>query len=187
MAEKALGTMSSLPIEALVAAPVMAAMRAQIMMSQEFANFIQRVGMEKDGSLRMVPFSFPAPIIGDDGSPTGETRECNVSAPFLALTGAPNFAIEELTVEFNIKIETMDQEESRSSKSPKEDKQDTSSGLNFQGRVAESSSQTRKTDTNAQYKFNLTARKQDPPEAISRILDILTDSTVRMLQGDKKE
>lgn len=182
VAEKALGTMASLPIEALVAAPVMAAMRSQIMMSQEFANFIQTVGMDKEGNIRMVPFTFPAPVIGEDGLPTGKTKDCKVSAPFIALTGIPNFAIEELIVEFNMKVETMEQEESEFSPEQEKVGQGKASGLKINGRIAESTKQTRKTDTNSQYQFKITARKQEPPEAIMKIFDILTASTIKMIQ-----
>lgn len=181
MAENVLGTMASLPIESLVAAPVMAAMRSQIMISKEFANFIQTVGMDKEGKIRMVPFTFSAPVIGEDGAPTGKTKECKVNAPFLALTGAPNFAIEELNVEFNMKVETMEQDES--DPSLEQGNADQTSGVKIQGRIAENAKQTRKTDTNAQYQFKVTATKQPPPEAIMKIFDILTESTIKMVQS----
>lgn len=183
MAENVLGTMASLPIESLVAAPVMAAMRSQIMISKEFANFIQTVGMDKEGKIRMVPFTFAAPVIGENGAPTGKTRDCKVNAPFLALTGAPNFAIEELNVEFNMKVETMEQDESEPSQEQDQEEPGKPPGLKIQGRIAENKKQTRKTDTNAQYQFQVTARKQPPPEAIMKIFDILTESTIKMIQS----
>lgn len=184
MAEKALGTMASLPIEALVAAPVMAAVRSQIMITEEFTNFIKTVGMDKEGNVRMVPFTFPAPVIGEDGLPTGKTKDCKIVAPFIALTGIPNFAIEELNVEFNMKVETMEQEESEFSQEKEKSGQGKAAGLKIHGRIAESSKQTRKTDTNSQYQFKITARKQDPPEAIMKIFDLLTASTIKMIQTE---
>lgn len=159
----------------------MAAIRSQIMISQEFANFIQTVGMDEEGKVRMVPFTFTAPVLSEDGIPTGKKKECKINAPFIALTGVSNLAIEELGVEFNMKVETMVQGGVEPPTEQEECGHGRASGLQIQGRVAEGFRQTRKTDISPQYKFKITARKQQSPEAIMKIFDILTESTVKMI------
>jgi hypothetical protein len=184
MDEKDIAVLSSLPIEKLVAAPVISTARAQIMLSQEFANFIQSIGLDKDGNIRMMPFVFDAPTIGDDGKPTGETRECKIQAPFIALTGVPNFAIEELAVDFSIKIDHCEQSELKNSPDQGSHEAESDTSLsNIKGRVSQGTSQTRKTDTDARYNFKLTAKKQAPPEALMKILDMLTEITIKLREA----
>ncbi len=186
MADKDIAVLSSLPIEKLVAAPVISAARAQIMLSQEFANFIQSIGLDKDGNIRMMPFTFDAPTIGDDGKPTGETKECKIQAPFIALTGVPNFAIEELSVDFSIKIDISEQSDLKSSPYTGSDEPGNETSISqIKGRISQNVSHTRKSDTDARYNFKLTAKKQPPPEALMKILDMLTETTVKM--SEKKE
>ncbi len=183
MAENEVAVLSSLPIDKLVAAPVISAARAQIMLSQELANFIQSIGLDKDGDIRMIPFVFDAPTIGDDGKPTGDTRECKIQAPFIALTGVPNFAIEELSVDFSIKIDHLEHTDLKYSQGRNSNETEFDTSLSqIKGRVSQSASQTRETDTDARYSFKLTAKKQAPPEALMKILDMLTETTVKMIE-----
>ncbi|MNM47834.1 hypothetical protein D3C81_588080 [compost metagenome] len=51
--------------------------------------------------------------------------------------------------------------------------------LNVKGQVSHKSSQTRKTDTRARYAFNTKVRRQDPPEALMRVIDFLTDAATK--------
>lgn len=51
--------------------------------------------------------------------------------------------------------------------------------LNVKGSVSHKSTQTRKTDTRARYAFNTTLKRQDPPEAMMRVIDFLTDAATK--------
>lgn len=51
--------------------------------------------------------------------------------------------------------------------------------LNVKGSVSHKSSQTRKTDTRARYAFNTTLKRQDPPEAMMRVIDFLTEAATK--------
>lgn len=181
MADNEVALLYSLPIETLVAAPLISAARAQIMLSQEFANYIQSVGLNKDGNIRMMPFIFDAPTIGDDGKTTGDTRECKIQVPFIALTGVPNFGIEELTVDFSIKIAVSEQMELKGTQSPdRKESQQVTSLAEMRGNISPSGANIRKSDTEGRYSFKLTAKKQEPPEALMKILDMLTETTVKL-------
>ncbi len=49
----------------------------------------------------------------------------------------------------------------------------------MKGSVSHKSTQTRKTDTRARYAFNTTLKRQDPPEAMMRVIDFLTDAATK--------
>ncbi|MCL2697361.1 MAG: DUF2589 domain-containing protein [Oscillospiraceae bacterium] len=65
------GIVNNLPIEKMVAAPLTAAIKAQSQMSMEMAKFIDNVGVDKDGNIRMVTFKYQettvtSPAVYDD-------------------------------------------------------------------------------------------------------------------------
>jgi hypothetical protein len=45
--------------------------------------------------------------------------------------------------------------------------------------IVSKSTQTRKTDTRARYAFNTSLRSQDPPEAMMRVIDFLTEAATK--------
>lgn len=51
--------------------------------------------------------------------------------------------------------------------------------LNVKGSVSHKSTQTRKTDTRARYAFNTTLKRQEPPEAMMRVIEFLTDAATK--------
>ncbi|MNC65137.1 hypothetical protein D3C75_1154010 [compost metagenome] len=51
--------------------------------------------------------------------------------------------------------------------------------LDMKGSISHKSTQTRKSDTRARYAFNTTLRRQDPPEAVMRVIDFLTDAATK--------
>ncbi|MNE55218.1 hypothetical protein D3C80_1500430 [compost metagenome] len=51
--------------------------------------------------------------------------------------------------------------------------------LNVKGSFSHKSTQTRKTDTRARYAFNTTLKRQDPPEAMMRVIDFLTEAATK--------
>ncbi len=178
---------NNLPIEKMVAAPLTAAMKAQSDMSVALANYIRSVGMDDKGNVRMVTFNY------EDGEQKGGSDEGKVTrhieAPFIAMTGIPNLAVEDVDVSFELSIATAEAEKHDGSQ-----KIDTSASTKWfspvtakmTGSVTHSSSQTRSTDTRAKYSFHVSARKQQPPEALMRIIDTITDRVTRPLDGEKK-
>lgn len=51
--------------------------------------------------------------------------------------------------------------------------------MSVKGQVSHKSTQTRKTDTRARYAFNTRVKRQDPPEALMRVIDFLTDAATK--------
>lgn len=171
---------NNLPIEKMIAAPLTATIKAQSEMSMALANFIQSVGFDRDGNIRMVNFNYM-------DTQEGKNVERHIQAPFLAMTGLPNMAVEEVNIAFEMTVASAGMEKSDSS-----EKLDTTAGYkawyspvsaSMTGSVSHSYSQTRSTDTRAKYSFNVTARKQGTPEALQRIIDAITDSVTRPQEG----
>lgn len=174
------GIVNSLPIEKMVAAPLVAAVKAQSEMSLSLAHFIQDVGIDDQGNMRMVTLKYDQTVT-NPSDPTKTTTETRyVQAPFLAMTGLPNLAVESADIAFDLEVKTAEEEVNKN----KEDATVTTEykswwspvTAKFTGTVTHSSEQTRSTDTRAKYSFNISARKQGTPEAFLRIIDAVTNS-----------
>lgn len=184
MDEKLIGNViNNLPIEKMVAAPLTAAMKAQSEMSVALANYIQSVGMDSNGNIRMVTFNY------QDYNNQGKRTERHIEAPFLAMTGIPNLAVEDVDVSFELSIAAAEEENQKG----KAKTDITASSKWFSpvsakmtGSVSHSSSQTRTTDTRAKYSFHVSARKQQAPEALMRIIDTITEHAAKPIEGKKE-
>ena len=85
------GIVNNLPIDKMVSAPLIAAIKAQTDMSMALAHFVKDVGIDEKGQVRMATFNYQENVLGADGKI--ETQDRHIEAPFLALTGIPNLAI----------------------------------------------------------------------------------------------
>jgi len=175
------GIINSLPIEKMVAAPLMAAINAQTEMSMQLANFVNKVGIESGNKVRMVTMEYQQVEANAEGKE--ETKQRFIQAPFLAMTGIPNLAIEDVNISFELEVSTA--EESKSSTTVDTETKGSAKGggwftpkfeASFSAKVCHKSEQTRKTDTRAKYSFNVSARKQAPPEAFMRLIEVITDA-----------
>lgn len=174
------GIVNSLPIEKMVAAPLVAAVKAQSEMSLSLAHFIQDVGIDDQGNMRMVTLKYDQTVVDPTDSTKTTTQTQYVQAPFLAMTGLPNLAVESADISFDLEVKTAEEEVNKN----KEDAAVTTEykswwspvTAKFTGTVTHSSDQTRSTDTRAKYSFNISARKQGTPEAFLRIIDAVTNS-----------
>jgi hypothetical protein len=187
------GIINSLPIDKMIAAPFTAAIQAQSQMSMAMAQFIDTVGITKDGEIRMVTFKYDEMVEDPETKKTTSTTRY-IQAPFLAMTGIPNLAVESVNVDFELEVKTA---ETDTSKSQAELKNETdakwsswwsplSASTKFTGSVSNSRETTRHTDTRAKYSFNVSARKQQTPEAFMRIIDAITNGVAKPTEVEKK-
>ena len=91
-----------------------------------------------------------------------------IQAPLLALVPVPNLAVEEVDINFQMEVTS-------ASKSVAEGTGDEQ-GLRVCGKVSSQAGNTRESNQSAKYQIQVKARKQDTPEGLSRILDILAQS-----------
>lgn len=181
------GIINSLPIEQMVAAPLMAAIKAQKEMSLQLAEYINSVGLDTNGNVRVVTFNYTDKLIGENGEITPVER--SVQAPFLALTGIPNFAMEQVEINFELEVKTAEMDKQALDAKSNAETSGKFFGVSFKmnASVSHHSEQTRSTDTSAKYSFRVTAQRQEPPESLMRVLDIMTNSLANPVEGHDKE
>jgi hypothetical protein len=181
------GILKSLPISTMFAAPVQAAIETHTQACKAVAAFIDEVGMTEDGQVRMVRFSYKEAEIDESGEATGKSIDRVIDIPFIAAVPLPAIGVELVTVDFDLEVST-----SESSSSQTESKGSFSAkagwgpfSVKMSGSVSHKSQQTRKTDTRAKYTVHLEARKQEPPEALMRVIDCLTNAATKPLPAAK--
>ena len=154
-------------ISELIAAPLKAAADAQLDLAMSTVEFIRTVGMESDagGREKLRNLSFLLKSAGEDGT----ERELSLSAPLLAVVPIPNLAVEEVSIDFQMEVTSTTREAS-------EEKGDGSCSLSVCGKVSSQASNTRQSNQSAKYQIEVKARRQDTPEGLSRLLDIMAQS-----------
>lgn len=170
---------NSLPMDRMIAGPLQAMVQAQVTASKSYADFLMQVCIQ-DGKAVAIQFDYDETIVDEQGEYKGVVSK-TMKVPLLAAITHPNIAIEEGNVEFELTIEQSAEDTSSSEKSGE---MAASLGwgpfkLNMKGSISHKSTQTRKTDTRARYAFNTTLKRQEPPEAMMRVIDFLTDAATK--------
>jgi len=170
---------NALPMDRMIAGPLQAMVQAQVTASKSYADFLMQVCVQ-DGKAVAIQFDYDETIVDEQGDYKGIVSK-SMKVPLMAAITHPNIVIEEGKVEFELTISQAAEDFSESAKSGE------LAGylgwgpfkLNMKGSISHKSTQTRMTDTRARYAFNTTLRRQDPPEAVMRIIDFLTDAAVK--------
>jgi len=170
---------NALPMDRMIAAPLQAMVQAQVTASKSYADFLMQVCVQ-EGKAVAIQFDYDETIVDEQGEYKGVVSKC-MKVPLLAAITHPNITIEEGKVEFELTISQMAEDFSESSKNGE---LAASLGwgpfkLDVKGSISSKSTQTRKTDTRARYAFNTTLRRQDPPEAMMRVIDFLTEAATK--------
>lgn len=170
---------NALPLDRMISGPLQAMIQAQVTASKSYADFLLGVCI-KDGKAVSIQFDYDESITDEQGVYKG-TMSRKMQIPLLAAIAHPNIVIEEGTIDFELTI----------SQSAEDTKETAGSGefgaslgwgpfkVNLRGQVSHKSAQTRKTDTRARYAINTRVRRQDPPEALMRVIDFLTEAATK--------
>jgi hypothetical protein len=174
------GMIRSLPIGSMFAAPLMAAIDCHTAACARVADFIDRVGFNPaDKTVRMVRFAYKETLFDAQGKPNVVDRVADV--PFLAMIPLPSLGVKAVAVDFDLQVDTSDTQTSSNEVGA------SLSGsvgiawfkVEFKGSVTHKSEQTRKTDTRAKYTVHLEVDRQDPPEALMRVIEAITQAVTR--------
>lgn len=187
MANPTGSTIKSLPIEYMVASPLLAAIKAHVMAAKAYADFFTSVCLFEDGGVRMIRLTYEESERDDAGNPTGKSFKRVVDVPFFAMVPMPSFGMDKVNVDFELEINTME-----------EAKQATDAsleagfsygfgpwGVSVKGKVSHHRESTRKTDTRSKYSFHVEASRAEPPEALTRVLDHVLNGTSAPIDADK--
>lgn len=98
--------LSSIDFESMIGGPLNAVIRAQAQSAQTSVDFIKAVGFnEDDGQPTMVSFKYMKNIEDDEGEVT--PQEYELSVPILTMLPIPFIRVEETTIDFNAKINSV--------------------------------------------------------------------------------
>ncbi|MDE5566212.1 MAG: DUF2589 domain-containing protein [Anaeroplasmataceae bacterium] len=164
---------AGLQMDQLIGGPLTAAADASTLLANSTAEFINRVGFNKDGKVRTVAFSYHTRSVNDDGTSNFETMKVDV--PMLAIVPIPNLQIDEVNILFDMEVK-------QSEKSEKSmDLGATLSGslnlgivkVSVTGSVSAHSTNTRSSDNSAKYHVDVRATNHGVPEGLARVLDMM--------------
>jgi hypothetical protein len=177
----------SLPIEYMVAQPLIAAIKAHVMAAQAYADFFKSACLYEDGGVRMIRLKYAEQETDDEGNATGKHVERVVDVPFFAMIAMPSFGMDKVNVDFELEISAV-----KASKQATDASIEASAkfgfgpwGASVKGKVSHHRESTRKTDTRAKYSFHVEASRQAPPEALMRVIDHVLNGTSHPVDSDK--
>lgn len=97
-----LGTeFQNLPLEALIAAPLSGAVRAQQIAAQTTLDFLQSM-IETDGKVKTVDFSFAMQSMTATGQNSSQTM--SIKAPLMSIVPIPHLRIDAVSVNFKYEV-----------------------------------------------------------------------------------
>jgi hypothetical protein len=174
--------LNAMPLDKMIGGPLQAMITAQVQASKTYADFLLQVCI-KDGKAVSVQFDYDEIIVNEKGEYQGTVPK-TMRIPLLAAISHPNICIEEGTIDFEMEIS---QSEESSASTEVEGSLEASIGwgpfkVSIKGRVSHKSEQTRKSDTRAKYSIRTMVKRQDPPEALMRVIEHLINSSTKPIQ-----
>ncbi|KVM05644.1 hypothetical protein WL05_08320 [Burkholderia ubonensis] len=177
---------NALPMDQMIAGPLKAMISAQTQAAKSYADFLMQVCIQ-GGKAVAVQFDYDETLVDESGVSKGVVQK-TMRIPLLAAIVHPIIAIEEGTIDFEMEI-TQSEKASSSTEAGGEFKAKIGWGpvsVNLSGRVSHKSEQTRSTDTRAKYSIHTQVKRQQPPEALMRVIDFLTEAATKpVVAADK--
>lgn len=197
--------LQALPLEYMLSAPLVGAIKSQALAAQTTVQFIEKVGLEEkpDGSLqvRNVTFEYTKQVTdpkAPDAEPEKETHELEV--PLLAIVPIPYVRIQELDVDFEFRVKETITTTAKAEFSSGGGGTTTTEGnfkmgggfasffgaptasvkttntVNWNVSASYKTTNTQTQDRSARITMSLKAVQDTMPEGLSRVLTILNDS-----------
>lgn len=175
MAEKSLigAEFQALPLEYIVSAPLIAAVKAQRVAAETTKQFVESL-IGTDGTPTTVDFKVNQKN-GDD------SNQITVNAPLLAMVPVPHLRIDSLTTRFTFEISQTHRDTKETSKSI-----DTSvsSGkalspwvsASVKGSISSKSANESSTNRSGQLDITVQASESEVPEGLARVLSLMTSA-----------
>lgn len=170
---------NALPLEHMIGGPLQAMIKAQVQASKSYTDFLLSVCI-KDGKAVAIEFDYDETIVNEQGVSQGVVKK-SMSIPLLAAVSHPIICIEEGTIDFELEVS---QSESSKSNTEAEASLEASVGwgpfkARITGKVSHKAEQTRQSDTRAKYSIHTEIKRQQPPEALMRVIDFLTEAATK--------
>lgn len=170
---------NALPIDKMIGAPLQAMITAQVQAAKSYADFLMGVCI-KDGMALQIQFEYDETQVDSAGKLQGVVKKA-MRIPLMAAITHPNICIEEGTIDFELEVTASESDTSGTSAEVGfEGKVGWGPvSLSVSGKVSHKSEQTRKQDTRAKYSFHTVIKRQEPPEAIMRVIEFLTEAATK--------
>lgn len=178
--------LSSIDFKSMIGGPLDAVIRAQAQSAQTSVDFIKAVGFDQnDGTPTMVTFSYMKPIEqkDSDGNVTGVTpTKYDLTVPILTMLPIPFIRVEETTIAFNAKINSVQESQTASSHdlnvalSVKGGWGPVSASLKASYAYKKSTSSSSKIERTYSMSVNVKAVQDELPAGTERLLGILENS-----------
>ncbi len=177
--------LAALPIETMIAKPLEAAVKAQAIAATTTARFIEDVGIDDDGNVRVVELNFTRKVVDDTGELVDE--EVNLKVPFLTLVPVPFIRINKMTINFNFKIRSVSVDTQKQSLEIRASAKGKWPAFSFSINGSFSSSRTRKSsvDKSAELDIFVEAVQDEMPEGLRTLLTMLTDAMLPPSQAQQ--
>jgi hypothetical protein len=181
--QKVSGILSSLPLDTLIGAPLMAASTAQVQLSNATCDFVKQMGFDENGNVKMISMG----LTEIDAS--GVKQDLSMNVPLITMLNVPSLAIQTVSVDFTIEVDAMSEQKTNSS-NEKTSAFGVSVSAGYKGwgvnvkattnynttaRLSSSSANNDKLNTKAKYVVHLEAQDKQPV-GLSKLLDRLTNN-----------
>lgn len=168
--------LKGLPMDTLIAAPLIATAEAQQKLSATAWDFYEKVAYENNGNgekkLRVAEFTVDRPVVSDGGVTTVKQK---ISAPFIGLVPVPSLLVDRVDIDFQ--MEVTDSSVETNSSNVDASVEGSAHWFVFKaslnGKVSTTRESTRSTNQNAKYQIHVSASQQPPTEGLSKLMDIM--------------
>ena len=178
---------SALPMSSLIGGPLQAAATAQGTLANITSDFINNVGLEKDGDnlkARTVDFKYQKPVkntvTNADGSETvtWDKQDMDLQVPLLSIVKAPNLQVKDVEINFNMEVKSSAASSNETDSKASVDASWSGWGakVSFHGSVSNKNTSQRSSDTSAKYEVKVLAKDDGAPEGLMKVLDILGEA-----------
>lgn len=160
---------TGLQMDQLIGEPLRAVADASTLLADSTADFINRVGFDEAGKVRIATFSHREHSANEDG--TSNMEEMKVDVPMLAIAPIPKLQVDEVNVLFDMEVKN-----SESSESSKDINRSLSGSpnmgmakVNITGSISTHQENTRNSDNSAKYRVGVHVTNHDIPEYLARV------------------
>jgi hypothetical protein len=177
--------LQGVPIDFLIATPLISSARANLAMASVLAEFIDEIGFVDDKkTTRLIKFNLTRPVKDmSAATPDLKAQTIQIEAPLLALVPLPALLIDTVTVDLTVEIQQKTQQKTTDNRSTelKIGGQYWFASANFTGSYSLKQEDTRDTNQTAKYNVRVAARQQPLPEGMSKLMDVFV-STIEPIE-----
>lgn len=178
------GILTSLPLDKLISAPLLSASAAQVQLSKATCDFIEQVGFDVSGNLKMVTMNLTEKDVSNNS-----TRDISLNVPLLTIINTPCLAIQNVNIDLVVEVDAMTEKKTASAS-----ENTTSLGVKWQAgysgwgfncgvstdynttaKLSSSTANMDKLNTKAKYSVHLEAENR-PPIGLTKLLEKLTNN-----------